>query len=66
MRVHRINLIYFIDQVKGHLLSIAKTKTEIAKGSNALVIKYAKAYLPVAQMHLRMARRDLAHYRSEH
>jgi putative membrane protein len=51
---------YFKAQIMGHKQSIAQTKHEIRAGSRPNVIRYAKAYLPVAEMHLRMARQDLA------
>lgn len=52
--------LYLRDQVAGHQLSISATNTEISTGSNAAVLSYAKGYLPVAQMHLKMAQADLA------
>lgn len=52
--------LYLRDQVAGHKLSISGTQTEIATGSSASVISYAMGYLPVAQMHLKMAQTDLA------
>lgn len=52
--------LYLRDQIAGHHLSIAGTNTEISAGSSAAVISYAKGYLPVAQMHLKMAQADLA------
>ncbi len=53
---------YFAEQIKGHRLSIAQTKVEIANGKSAAVVKYARYYLPVAQMHLAMSLRDLHRY----
>jgi predicted outer membrane protein len=58
------NKTYDLDQIQGHVLSISQTGTEIAKGDNAKVVSFAKYYLPVAQMHLKMARTlktELAH-----
>ncbi|MBO1765464.1 DUF4142 domain-containing protein [Allobranchiibius sp. GilTou38] len=52
--------LYLRDQVAGHETSIAGTDTEIRTGSSATVVSYARGYLPVAQMHLRMAQADLA------
>ncbi len=49
------DLTYSQFQVAGHKISIAGTKTEISGGSDSSVVKYAKYYLPVAQMHLTMA-----------
>jgi putative membrane protein len=49
------DLAYDNAQIAGHLLSIQQTKVEIADGSDAAVISFAKAYLPVAEMHLSMA-----------
>jgi putative membrane protein len=42
-------------QIAGHKLSISQTKTEIAKGSSSTVTGFAQRYLPVAEMHLKMA-----------
>jgi putative membrane protein len=53
---------YFAEQIKGHRLSIAQTKAEIANGTSPAVVKYAKYYLPVAEMHLAMSLRDLKRY----
>jgi putative membrane protein len=53
---------YFAEQIKGHRLSIAQTKAEIANGTSPAVVKYARYYLPVAEMHLTMALRDLHRY----
>jgi putative membrane protein len=44
-------------QIAGHKQSISQTRTEITKGSSAPVVSFAKHYLPVAQMHLKMAER---------
>lgn len=52
-------LTYFKLQVAGHQQSIAQTKYEIKHGSRPNVVAYARYYLPVAQMHLRMAKADL-------
>ncbi|MBO1756485.1 DUF4142 domain-containing protein [Allobranchiibius sp. CTAmp26] len=52
--------LYLRDQVAGHKMSIAGTNTEISTGSSTSVVSYARAYLPVAQMHLSMAQADLA------
>ena len=52
------------DQIAGHLLSISQTKSEIAKGSSSKVVGFAKYYLPIADMHLKMAQKlktELAH-----
>ncbi|MCW2525964.1 MAG: hypothetical protein JWM76_824 [Pseudonocardiales bacterium] len=49
------DLTYLQIQVSGHQTSIAATNTEIASGTDAAVVTYAKGYLPVAQMHLTMA-----------
>ena len=51
--------LYLRDQVAGHKLSITGTETEISTGSSASVVSYARGYLPVAQMHLKMAQADL-------
>ena len=56
----KFDRLYDDDQVAGHLLSISKTKTEIAVGKDAAVTAFARYYLPTAQKHLRMARADLA------
>lgn len=42
-------------QIAGHRLSIAATNLELSSGSNTKVTSFAKEYLPVAEMHLRMA-----------
>ena len=55
---------YDLDQIQGHVLSITQTGTEIARGDNAKVVSFAKYYLPVAQMHLKMAQKlktELSH-----
>lgn len=52
--------LYLRDQIAGHHLSITGTQTEITTGSSPAVLTYAKGYLPVAQMHLKMAQADLA------
>lgn len=54
-----VALTYFRDQVAGHKTSIAATKSELKNGSKRNVLRYARAYLPVAQMHLRMSETDL-------
>jgi putative membrane protein len=64
--VKRIDYHYFIDQIAGHKLSIAGTRTELTKGSNAAVKKYAAGYLPVAQKHLRMSERDFTYWKNHH
>jgi putative membrane protein len=46
-------------QVVAHKESIADTEQEINTGDNDDVVAYAKAYLPIAQMHLRMAQEEL-------
>lgn len=43
-------------QVAGHKLSVAATNTEISSGSDASAVSYAQGYLPVAGMHLEMAK----------
>jgi putative membrane protein len=48
---------YDKDQIAGHVLSITQTKTEIKAGSDAKVVGFAKYYLPVAEMHLKMAQK---------
>jgi putative membrane protein len=48
---------YDQDQIAGHVLSISQTKSEIKKGGNAKVVAFAKYYLPVAEMHLKMAQK---------
>lgn len=50
---------WYVDQIGGHLASIAATRTEIARGSNAAVKAFAKYYLPVAEKHLAMVEADL-------
>ena len=55
---------YDLDQIQGHVLSITQTGNEIAKGDNAKVVSFAKYYLPIAEMHLKMAKTlktELAH-----
>ena len=52
--------LYDTDQIKGHRLSITATKTEISKGENANVVKFARYYLPIAVKHLHMAEADFA------
>jgi putative membrane protein len=52
----KFDLTYLQYQVAGHNLSIAATNTEISGGSDAKTVAYAKFYLPVATMHLKMAR----------
>jgi putative membrane protein len=54
------DLTYVQIQVAGHQMSIADTQKEISAGSDASVIAYAKGYLPVAQMHLKMAQAELS------
>jgi putative membrane protein len=55
----KFDLLYVQVQIAGHLGSIAATRTEIADGTSPEVIAFAKAYLPVAEMHLKMARHAL-------
>jgi putative membrane protein len=58
------NKTYDLDQIQGHTLSISQTGTEIAKGDDAKVVSFAKYYLPIAQMHLKMAQKlktELSH-----
>jgi putative membrane protein len=57
---------YFVVQVAGHKQSIAATRTEIARGSDPAVVKYAKSYLPVAKKHLAMAEKDLTAWKQHH
>jgi putative membrane protein len=52
----KFDLTYLQIQVAGHNLSIAATNTEISGGSDAKTVTYARFYLPVATMHLKMAR----------
>ena len=49
------DLAYATAQVAGHVKSIAGTEKEIASGSDADIVAFAKYYLPVAQKHLTMA-----------
>jgi putative membrane protein len=44
-------------QIAGHRLSISQTKLEINKGTDRPVVAFAKHYLPVAEMHLKMAQK---------
>jgi putative membrane protein len=58
------NKTYDQDQIAGHVLSISQTNTEISKGRDAKVVDFANYYLPIAQMHLKMAQKlktELAH-----
>jgi putative membrane protein len=55
---------YLRVQIQGHKLSIAQTRKELRSGNNTRVQTYAKWYLPVAQMHLRMAQRNLQRIRN--
>jgi putative membrane protein len=52
----KFDLTYLQFQVAGHNLSIAATNTEISGGSDSKTVAYARFYLPVAAMHLKMAR----------
>src|ERR1700759_3452714 len=55
---------YDRDQIAGHVLSIRQTNTEISKGREAKVVDFANYYLPIAEMHLKMAQKlktELAH-----
>jgi predicted outer membrane protein len=55
---------YDNDQITGHKLSIGQTKLETRKGTNSRVVRFAKHYLPIAEMHLKMAeklKRALTH-----
>lgn len=47
-------------QVAGHQKSVASAQKEIDQGSDAAVVAYATAYLPIAQHHLEMAEEALA------
>ena len=60
----RVNQQYFVAQIAGHKQSIASTKYEIQHGIRPRVVAYAKAYLPIATMHLEMAEHDLAVWNS--
>jgi putative membrane protein len=51
----RFNLTWDNIQIAGHKLSIRQTKKEIANGSARPVVRFARDYLPIAKMHLRMA-----------
>jgi putative membrane protein len=51
------NKTYDLDQIQGHELSISQTGSEIAKGADAKVVSFAKSYLPIAEMHLKMAQK---------
>jgi putative membrane protein len=42
-------------QIAGHKQSISQTKLEIKRGTSSTVVAFAKHYLPVAEMHLKMA-----------
>jgi putative membrane protein len=42
-------------QIAGHKLSISQTKLEVKKGTDNTVVAFARYYLPVAEMHLKMA-----------
>ena len=46
---------YDKDQIAGHKLSISQTKRELKTGRNAKVLGFAHQYLPIAEMHLKMA-----------
>ena len=52
----KFDLTYLQFQVAGHNMSIAATNTEISGGSDTKTVAYARYYLPVATMHLKMAR----------
>jgi putative membrane protein len=56
----KFDLSYLQVQVVGHTMSIAATNKEISSGSDAKTIAYARFYLPVATMHLKMARDGVA------
>jgi hypothetical protein len=63
------NKTYDQDQIAGHVLSISQTNTEISKGRDAKVVDFANYYLPIAQMHLKMAlklKTELAHGATPH
>jgi putative membrane protein len=51
------NKTYDLDQIQGHVLSISQTKSEIKKGGDSKVVGFAKYYLPIAEMHLKMAQK---------
>ena len=51
------NKTYDQDQIAGHVLSISQTKAEIKQGGDAKVVGFAKYYLPIAEMHLKMAQK---------
>lgn len=59
---NRVNLNYFVLQIAGHKTSIKSVQLELRGGYNKDVLTYAKVYLPIAQMHLKMAEADLAKY----
>ena len=56
----KFDLAYLQIQVAGHNMSIGATNTEISGGSDAKTVAYARYYLPVATMHLNMAREGVA------
>lgn len=53
----KFNTTYDQDQIAGHILSISQTKAEIQQGGDPKVVGFAKYYLPIAEMHLKMAQK---------
>jgi putative membrane protein len=53
----KFNLAWDKVEIAGHKLSIKQTRKETAQGSAPPVAHFARRYLPVAKMHLRMAER---------
>lgn len=53
------NLAYAKMEIDGHVKSIAQTKMEIAKGSNASIKMAAATALPMLKMHLQLAKAAL-------
>lgn len=50
---------YFAKQITVHEQAVALYRHEIADGSNAQVVSYARTTLPVIEQHLALARKDL-------
>jgi putative membrane protein len=48
---------YASTEVTGHQMSISDTRRELNNGSDHRVVSFARTYLPVAQEHLRHARK---------
>ena len=57
---HGINFdkVYAAAEIAGHEVSIVQTQAEIAQGSAAVVTSFARYYLPMAKMHLKLATAD--------